>query len=112
VCGVGSLEFKGLDPHGLLDGGKRAGDLGPNGPDSSVDESNRCRNGLPGVDICERPGGAGDTEIDGSYPVGGLGVLDGFLLLPKYDPGDVIFVDGVNEDELFKLKSLRSLAEY
>jgi len=48
VCGVTSVDCKGLEPHGLLVGGKRPGDLGPKGPDKRVDESNRCRNGLAG----------------------------------------------------------------
>jgi hypothetical protein len=81
LCGVVSLDCRGLDPHGLFGGGKRPGDLGPNGPDKSVDGSNRCKNGLAGagskfIAPCE----AGDMEFDRSDPVGGLGVLDGFLL--------------------------------
>ena len=51
-------------------------------------------------------------ELDRSDSVGGLGVLDNLPdAAEKYDPGDVIFVEGVAGLPLLKLKSLRSLAE-
>jgi hypothetical protein len=43
--------------------------------------------------------------------VGGLGVLDNLPDEEKYDPGEVILVEGVAGLPLLKVESLRSLTE-
>jgi hypothetical protein len=57
----------------------------------------------------EGSGRCGDAELDRSYSDGGLGVLDNLPFDEKYDPGDVMFVDGVPGLVLRMLNSLRSL---
>jgi hypothetical protein len=56
-------------------------------------------------------GRGGDFELERSDSVGGLGVLDNLPDEEKYDPGEVILVEGVAGLPLRKVESLRSLTE-
>ena len=98
--------------------------MGPNGPANGpgnvISALSRNPGRLAGFDIAaalsKRPTPSdwrrgGEVEFERSDSVGGLGVLDSLPDEEKYDPGDVIFVEGVAGLPLLKLKSLRSLAE-
>lgn len=93
----------------------------PNGPLNVISALSRNPGRLACFDIAAalsnrpKPSGwrrGGEVEFERSDSVGGLGVLDNLPdAAEKYDPGDVIFVEGVAGLPLLKLKSLRSLAE-